>query len=391
MNNLDALLILNAIPGLGPKRIRALIEHFGSAEKVLSVSQEDLLNTGDLPEHAVLNLVHFSRDQFLGHEYDLLKSRGISVVTMDDQRYPQHLREISTGPVLLYVKGKSEVLKEPAIAIVGSRRASLYGLGVARRFAVELCEAGLSVISGLARGIDTAAHQGALQAQGVTIAVLGCGLDHMYPAENEDLAERIAQDGAIISEFPMETLPVSFNFPRRNRIISGLSHGVVVVEAALKSGALITSDFALEQGREVYAVPGQLGEPASQGANRLIQQGAKLVLSSDDILEDLAPVLKEFRPKKQEPDQDVRTDNTLSVEEQNMCQSFNDEPVHIDELADKAGLSVSQAALTLFKLELKRLVRQLPGQKFEKTKGIQEHKNTGILGHKSAKDHKRNL
>lgn len=382
MNNLDALLVLNAVPGLGPKRIRALIEYFGSAEKVLSASQEDLLSAGDVPEHAVLNLVHFSRDQFLGHEYDLLKSRGISVITMEDQRYPQHLREISTGPVLLYVKGKTEVLKEPAIAIVGSRRASLYGLGIARRFAVELCESGLSIVSGLARGIDTAAHQGALQARGVTIAVLGCGLDHMYPDENEQLAERITQDGAIISEFPMETLPVSFNFPRRNRIISGLSKGVVVVEAALKSGALITSDFALEQGREVYAVPGQVGEPASQGANRLIQQGAKLVLSSDDILEDLAPVLQEFRLREQEAARDVGTDPALSADEHNICRSLNDDPVHIDELADKAGLSVSQAALTLFKLELRKLVRQLPGQRFEIIKEIQEHRNTSTQEHK---------
>lgn len=367
MNNLDALLILNAIPGLGPKRIRAMVDYFGSPLKAVTASQNDLLSSGDIPEHAVFNLVHFSKDKFLEREDELLKARYVSVITVEDDRYPEHLREIDSAPVLLYIRGKVDVLKEPSVAIVGSRRASMYGLNTARTFAVELAGAGLSVVSGLARGIDTAAHQGALQTQGVTIAVLGCGLNHIYPVENDKLAERIIADGAVISEFPMETPPVSYNFPRRNRIISGLSKGVLVVEAALKSGALITSDYALEQGREVYAVPGQVGESASQGTNRLIQQGAKLVMSVEDMLEDLAPGLQEFRPQKKLQSQDMASDAALSSDENTVCSSLKDDPIHIDELADKTGLSVTRAALVLFQLELKKLVRQLPGQKYQKS------------------------
>lgn len=376
MNNLDALLILNAIPGLGPKRIRAMLDYFGSPVKALNASQNDLLSVGVIPEHAVLNLVHFPKEKFLRREDELLHSRNISVITVEDDRYPGQLREIDSAPVLLYIRGKVDALNEPSVAIVGSRRASMYGLNVARTFALELAEAGLSIVSGLARGIDTAAHQGALQAQGVTIAVLGCGLDHMYPVENDKLAERICESGAVISEFSMETQPVSYNFPRRNRIISGLSKGVLVVEAALKSGALITSDYALEQGREVYAVPGQVGESASQGTNRLIQQGAKLVASVEDMLEDLAPGLQEFRPHRKFPFLDRTSDAALSLDENTVCSSLNDDPIHIDELADKTGLGITRAALVLFQLELKKLVRQLPGQKFEKIKRAQEHRNT---------------
>lgn len=382
MNNLDALLILNAIPGLGPKRIRAMVDYFGSPVKAVTASQSDLLNGTEIPDHAVFNLVSFPKERFLESEHDLLKVRGVTVITIEDDCYPGRLRQIDSAPVLLYIRGKADVLKDPSFAVVGSRRASMYGLNVARTFALELAEAGLTVVSGLARGIDTAAHQGALHAGGVTIAVLGCGLNHMYPLENDKLAERICESGGLISEFPMETPPASYNFPRRNRIISGLSQGVLVVEAALKSGALITSDYALEQGREVYAVPGQVGEPASQGTNRLIQQGAKLVLSSDDILEDLAPLLQEFRPKKQELLHEAPTGRALSADEHKICRSLNDDPIHIDELADKAGLSVSQLALTLFKLELKKLVRQLPGQRFEKTTEILERRDTNTQEHK---------
>ena len=366
MNNLDALLILNAVSGLGPIRVRAMIEHFGSPEKVLAASQDELLAIAHIPQHAILNMIHFSKDKFLTNEYALLRSNNVSIVTIEDEGYPSHLREIASAPLVLYVRGKCEVLNGPAVAIVGSRLASLYGMGIAQKFAMELAQAGLTIVSGLARGIDTSAHQGALKSGGVTIAVLGCGLNHNYPAENKGLAQSITEHGAVISEFPMETPPASFNFPRRNRIISGLSKGVVVVEAALKSGALITGDFALEQGREVYAVPGKIGDPAAQGTNRLIQQGAKLTMSVDDILEDLAPGLQEFRRAPEEQTADRLPDVPLSNEEHVLCSSLDDEPVHIDELADKTGLTVTQAALVLFRLQLKKMVRQLPGQKYQK-------------------------
>lgn len=366
MTNLDALLILNAASGIGPNRARSLMGYFGCASKVLSASLEDLLAAGDIPEHAALNILYFPKDKFLAHEYHLLRSRDVSVIAADDEDYPELLREIPSAPLVLYVLGKKESLKEPAVAIVGSRRASLYGLGVAKNFAVELGQAGLTIVSGLARGIDTAAHQGALKVNGITVAVLGCGLNHIYPPENERLAQAIMHNGAVISEFPMETPPASFNFPRRNRIISGLSKGVVVVEAALKSGALITSNFALEQGRDVYAIPGQIGNSGAQGTNQLIQEGAKLTTCVEDVLQDLAPVLKGFRPPKIEVKDEIPEDHSLSDEEQCMCSSLSDEAVHIDELADKTGLPVMQAALVLFRLELKKLVRQLPGQKYQK-------------------------
>lgn len=381
MNNSEALLILNAISGLGPKRARALITHFGSAAEVVSASQSALLGVCGIPEHAVLNLVHFSSDKFLTHEYHLLKAHGVSVITTDDADYPADLLEISDAPLVLYVQGDRKALSDPSVAIVGSRLASLYGMNIARTFAMELAQAGLTIVSGLARGIDTAAHEGTLKAHGVTVAVLGCGLTHAYPAENKELSERITERGAVISEFPMETPPVSFNFPRRNRIISGLSSGVVVVEAALKSGALITGDYALEQGREVYAVPGQIGNPASEGTNRLIQQGAKLAMSAGDVLEDLAPVLKGDRTKDNQPASEI-PNVVLSREEDMLCSSLEEHPLHIDELADKTGLSVTQAALSLFQLELKKIVRQLPGQKYEKIKKIQEHMSTRSQEHK---------
>ena len=248
-NKLDLYLILNAVPGIGPKRARQLIDHFGSPQSILNATREQLLALQDIPEHAILNFLHFSKDKFLSHEYNLMQSAGVQAICIEDEKYPQILKEIADAPLVLYIKGSPECLVSPAVAIVGSRRASLYGMGMAQVFAAKLAESGLTVVSGMARGIDTAAHQGAIKAGGVTIAVLGCGLNYVYPPENDLLAKSIFNTGAVISEFPMETPPASFNFPRRNRIISGLSRGVLVVEAALKSGALITSDFALECGR----------------------------------------------------------------------------------------------------------------------------------------------
>ncbi len=368
MNKLDALLILNAIPGLGPSRIRQLIEHLGSPEAVVAAGREGLLGIPNVGEHTLQNILHFSKDKFLLHEHNLLREQDVCVVTMDDERYPEVLREIPDAPTVLYVKGNWSVLKDPSVAIVGSRHASLYGLGIARKFAMELAQSGLTIVSGLARGIDTAAHEGALKANGVTVAVLGCGLSHVYPLENKKLSQAIAEGGAVISEFPMETPPASFNFPRRNRIISGLSKGVVVVEAALKSGALITSDFALEQGRDVFAVPGRVGELGSEGANRLIKQGAKLTTSVEDILEELALELQEYRQVPSASKNDGASNVDLTSEERVVCASVDDEPIHLDELVEKTGLTVTQAALALFQLELKKLVRQLPGQKYHRIK-----------------------
>jgi DNA processing protein len=365
MTNTDALLILNAVCGLGPIRIKRLLSSLGSAEAVLKASREDLAQVADMSEHVIFNILHFPKEKFLAHEYELLKHHGVEVLTIEDSRYPAGLREIHDAPIVLYVKGDIGALQDFAVAIVGSRRASLYGMGVARKFGMELAQLGIPVISGMARGIDTAAHEGALQAQGVTVAVLGCGLEHVYPPENGKLSNAIAQKGAVISEFPMTTPPVSFNFPRRNRIISGLSRGVVVVEAALKSGALITSDFALEHGREVFAVPGQVGSPSAEGANHLIQQGAKLTASVEDILSELAPQLLSDRTVKVSA-ASAKTAVILEGPEQALWEILGDDPLNLDELLTKSGFDVAQASQALLNLQFKKLIRQLPGQRYQR-------------------------
>ena len=371
MTNKEALLVLNAVCGLGPVRVKNLIGTLGSAAAVLAASREELLRVPEIPEHVVANILHFPQDKFLAHEYELLLRHRIEVLTIEDNRYPAGLREIYDAPVVLYVKGDIQAFEHFAVAMVGSRRASLYGLGVAKKFAFDLAQLGISVVSGMARGIDTAAHEGALQAQGVTIAVLGCGLEHVYPSENAKLSEAIAQHGAVVSEFPMTTPPASFNFPRRNRIISGLSRGVVVVEAALKSGALITSDFALEHGREVFAVPGQVNALAAQGTNQLIKQGAKLVTSVEDILEDLAPQLLCERPSAQKNDLSAGSSPSLKEDEQALWALLGDDPLDLDELLGRSGLGAAKASSVLLNLEFRKLIRQLPGQKYQKVRSRQ--------------------
>jgi DNA processing protein len=297
----------------------------------------------------------------------LIKSEQVTIVTCLDDSYPPSLREIADAPIVLYAKGKLPAPDSMSMAIVGSRKASLYGLSNAHTFAMRLAELGFTIVSGLARGIDTAAHNGALKARGITVAVLGGGLANMYPPENRKLADDICEAGTILSEFPMETPPVPYNFPRRNRIISGLSLGVIVVEAAQRSGALITADFALEQGREVFAVPGKIDHPASQGVHNLIKQGAKLVTSVDDILEDLQPQVTACLKAGAQPVGSTRNIQAvpmeLSQQERQIYDHLSDRPVHIDELTQQCGSTVPVMSV-LLQLELKRLVKQLPGKLF---------------------------
>ncbi len=247
MNETESLLVLNAVKGLGNIGIRKLLDRHGSAVNILSMHQADLMQNPVISPKVIDNIFHFSSGKFLETEYRLMNKRQVSVVTWADENYPQSLREISDAPVVLYVKGNCLPNDPLSISIVGSRRASFYGASISEKFAYRFAELGFTVVSGLARGIDTAAHNGALKAHGTTIAVLGCGLNHAYPLENRNLLEKVAETGAVVSEFPMQMPPLPYNFPRRNRIISGLSLGVIIVEAALRSGALITADFALEQ------------------------------------------------------------------------------------------------------------------------------------------------
>jgi len=360
MNEEEGLLILNAVRGLGNARIRKLLDQFGSAVKILSLSEGDLMAERVIPAKVIKNILHFSQDLFLKSEYNLIGKRNARVVTYLDEQYPESLREIADAPVVLYVKGDLSCVNPLSLAIVGSRKASFYGMSISEKFGRTLAEHGITVISGLARGIDAAAHIGALKANGTTIAIVGCGLSNIYPLENKDLLERIAQSGAIVSEFPMQTMPMSYNFPRRNRIISGLSMGVIVVEAGIRSGALITADFALEQGREVYAVPGKIDHAAAQGVNGLIKQGAKLITSVDDILQDMWP---QIQPKINNRVKEVQDLSKLTEEEKLIFGHISDRPVHIDELTNCCEREVPVMSV-LLQLELKRLVKQMPGKLF---------------------------
>lgn len=366
MTELESFLILNAVSGLGNIRIRRLLENFGSAKKILSLKQNELSASGIVPLSVARSVGRFNQDDYLKNELGLIKKNGVHIITCFDKDYPENLSHIPDSPVLLYVKGKLKKENDLAVAIVGSRRASFYGLSIAEKFARQLAELGITVVSGMARGIDAQAHRGALKVKGETVAVLGSGLSVIYPPENEKLFKEIADSGAVVSEFAMATPPAAYNFPRRNRIISGLSLGVIIVEASKNSGALITSRFALEQGREVFAVPGKIDHPNSEGTHTLIKQGAKLVQTIDDILEELKPQMEASlsKGKKDIAPSAVMPGISLPNQEQNVYECIHDDAVHIDEIATQSGYTASEAMNVLLKLELKHLVKQLPGKRF---------------------------
>ncbi len=356
----DALLVLNSINGFGIKRIRQLIERFGSASEALRAPVEEFINFKGIPQATRINLQSFSAEDFLKKDHALGRKFGARVVTFLDKEYPEVLQNISDPPAVLYVCGAFPERIDCAVSIVGARRASLYGLNIAERFAVELSELGIPIISGLARGVDAAAHKGALRAGGDTVAVLGCGLDVIYPPENEALYYEIKDKGCLISEFPFGTQPLPIHFPRRNRIVSGLSLGVVVVESGIKSGALITAGFALEQGREVFAVPGRIDSDMSIGPHALIKQGAKAVLSVQDILDELP--LEVLRPAGENSrSQEEAKVRGLSGDERMVFDLIKDGSVTYEDLEAGTGLGTTMLAAALLGLELCGKIVQKPG------------------------------
>lgn len=284
MNAFESLVALNLIPQVGSSRLSGLLEYFQKPENIFKGSPKELGAASG--EKIAQNIAAFD-PRLLEDDLALAKKAGIRIVTLFDRDYPRLLKEIPGAPIVLYVSGNIGAAGHSCVGIVGSRRASFYGLNNAEKFASELSAQGITIVSGMARGVDTYAHEGALKAKGCTIAVMGSGFSHIYPPENAGLAKRISENGAVISEFSMKTKPLAQNFPRRNRLISGLSLGVLVAEAARNSGALITADFALEQGREVFALPGRIDSSGSTGPNSLLKQGAKLVTCCEDILEEL--------------------------------------------------------------------------------------------------------
>ncbi|HCG76539.1 MAG: DNA-protecting protein DprA [bacterium (Candidatus Ratteibacteria) CG_4_10_14_3_um_filter_41_18] len=353
---------LNLVDTLGPVRIRNLLKRFKEPKKVFNATISELLEIPGISRNVAERIKDFSVAR-LEKELSLMEEMGLSVITLEDQDYPANLKLIYAPPAVLYIQGEIKAKDRLAIAVVGTRRCSYYGRKTANSLSYELVNRGFTIVSGMARGIDTEVHKGALKAGGRTIAVLGSGLARIYPGENKNLSKEIAQSGAVISEFPLLTSPERGNFPRRNRIISGLSLGLVVIEAPNKSGALITADFALEQGREVFAIPGNVDQPTSSGTLHLIKQGAKLVTQVDDIIEELGALIN-LLPKKKEEQGKKRISGGLGLKEreQEIYQLLTISPRHIDEIIKESNFPASVALSALMTLELKGLVKQLPGK-----------------------------
>ncbi len=363
-------LTLQHIPGLGCGRILRLVEALGSAPAVLASGKEvERLCPGTGPKVAALlgdgPTLAAARERAL-RELEDLERQGISLLSCTCPQYPQALHDIADKPVLLYVRGALPLLQERMLAVIGARNASEYGRRTARHFAAVLAEQGLAIVSGAAYGIDAAAHLGALQVRGKTVAVLGCGVDVAYPAPHRGLLDDIAATGAVVAEFPLGTKPEAFRFPVRNRIISGLARAVLVVEAGEKSGSLITARLALDQGREVLAIPGRIDSPKSSGAHWLIQQGATLVQRPDEVLEAFAWL---HEAPAEQGGAETAEEEDLSPVARQLLRLLDAYPVDIDNLAQASGLSVTALQPLLLNLELRGLVRHLPGQLYEKVKG----------------------
>ena len=367
---------LSLTSGLGPTRSRKLVEHFGSAEAVFRASLTELEGTG-MQAVSAQSIASGKSAELAREEIARAAAAGIAIVSMDDPSYPPQLKEIYDPPLILYVRGAVDALTKPGIAMVGTRHPTPYGSGMAERLAFDLAAQGLVIISGLARGVDTASHRGAIGAKGKTIAVFGTGVDVIYPKENSRLSEQIlALGGALISEFALGTFAAPQNFPIRNRILSGMSVGVLVVEAAEYSGTRITARCALEQNRDVFAVPGNVTNKNSWGPNTLIKQGAKLVATWEDVWEDLPqevrlalnpPAAAESSPGSSAS---LFPDEGLPPHEKRILSLLKaDEARHIDELVEKleAEMSASEIFAALFELELTGKIRQMPGKNFVKS------------------------
>lgn len=350
--SLASWLSLTQVNGLGNEGLRRLLQAFGSPEAVLQASSSSLSQyVNPAVARAIADGID---DAALDSVADWLDDPLNRILTIADEEFPQALLNTIDPPLLLYVKGRTDLLNAPALAVVGSRNATTQGMRNAEAFAQSASEAGLCIVSGMAQGIDTAAHIGGLQGVGSSVAVVGTGLDKVYPASNRDLAHRLAQCGTIVSEFPLGTPPLAANFPRRNRIISGLSLGCLVVEASLQSGSLITARMALEQGREVFAIPGSIHSPQSKGCHALIKQGAKLVESARDILEELGQAAV-TKPESQQN----QPEHPLFVH-------LSFDPLDVETLAQRSGLTIAELSAILLQLELDGHIASLPGGLYQR-------------------------
>jgi DNA processing protein len=352
-------LALNMVPGVGPIAYRNLVGLFRDPERVFDASPKALAAVEGIGDKTIGAIKAFPAERTAAEELKKAKDLGVFILTFLDQGYPQNLLQIYDPPPLLYVRGRLDAVDSAMVAMVGSRKGSPYGRAMTKKISKELVGSGVTVVSGMARGIDTCAHLGALEAGGMTIAVLGCGIDIIYPPENKRLFLDIINQGTVISEFPLSTPPEGKNFPKRNRIISGLSLGVVIVEATADSGSLITASHALEQGREVFAVPGNIGMATSRGTNALIKQGAKLVEGAQDILVEIIPQY-EGKTSHEEPP-------VLNDEEDGILQLLSHTPLHIDEISRMSHMEIRRVSTILLELELKGVISQLGGKMFVRT------------------------
>lgn len=351
-------LALSFIPGIGRVFYKKLIEHFGSPEKVLSTSAQELKKINGIGEKLARNILNYRWKEEVDKELSCILKENVKVITLSDEAYPENLKKIYDPPPFIYIKGDIKKEDNRAIAIVGSRKATTYGRLMAEKLSKDLAYYGVTVVSGMARGIDTFSHKGALSAGGRTLAVLGSGIDVIYPPENKQLLEDIFRSGAVLTEFHFSTPPEGVNFPSRNRIISGLSLGVVIIEATSDSGSLITAAAALDQGREVFAVPGNITSRTSAGTNKLIKKGAKLVEDVADILEEILPQIEKRSGKEEAPRPE------LTLEEETIYSLLSDEPKHIDLISRESGMTPNKVLSLLLRMEIKDAVRQLPGKSF---------------------------
>jgi len=365
MTNTEALIALNMIEHVGPIRVRQLLQYFSDAPAILHASRAKLMQVHGIGVDVAEAIATWESAVDLAGELKRIQEFGCHVLTQNDEQYPELLRQIYDPPLVLYVKGELTAKDKNAVAMVGSRQTTHYGIEVARKLAYQLGYIGVTVVSGGARGIDTACHQGALMAKGRTVAVLGTGINIVFPSENAELFERIAANGAIITQFPFNRTADKQTFPIRNRIVAGMSLGAVVVEANLTSGALITANFATEYGRQVFAVPGRIDSPRSKGCHELIKKGAKLCESAEDIVSEFEYLF----PATNRPPAPNETGSlpalTLSENEQKIidCLSPGQE-LTIDEVIRNSGLPASAVSATLLGLEMKRIIKQLPGKCF---------------------------
>lgn len=365
MNEREAYIALNMMENVGPVTVLAAVSALGSASAIFDAPEQEIFRTlGDGSRGTTRRIVEQRRTIRVDRELEKAEKLGARIIAQNDKEYPEPLFHIHDPPLALYVLGRIEPRDKRSIAVVGSRRATHYGRESAERLSFQLAQVGFTVVSGLARGIDTAAHRGALKGKGRTIAVLGGALDALYPPENEGLAKEIAESGAVLSEFPLGRQPDKTTFPMRNRIISGLSMGVLVVEAGVKSGALITVNQALDQGRSVFAVPGRIDSPASAGSHYVLKEGARLVENVDDILAEFEYLLPPPTTRKTDAAAPRERAN-CSPDELNVLAALEDGETDVDSLIRKTGLKASTMSSVLLGLEMKRLARMLPGRMVE--------------------------